>query len=439
MALSPQQNTAPPAGGAARRAEDQSPIVLQTSYEGRREPVTEPDIVRWLLAEARLLPRDAILFDELCWRLVGAGVPLWRSTLHVGTLHPQILGFGWRWWRDEGRTDVFRVGRAARESEDFLKSPIRTVIDEGKTARYRLEEPGAIAAYPLLRDIAAAGGTDYLALPLTLANGRHPVATWCTDRPGGFAEAEVALLASIMPAFASVMEARSMRRIAGHLLETYVGQQIGRRILDGQVVRAVGERIQAAILCSDLRGFTGLSDRVPGDELIELLDDYFEAIADPVHERNGDVLKFVGDGVLAIFTVAEQGPAEAALSALEAAERGLANLERLNDTRAAQGKQRLQTGIGLHIGEVIYGNVGSATRLDFTAIGPAVNLACRLETLTKRLDRPVLMSRDFARALPRPALSLGFQPVRGMARPQEIFAPPAAAYHEALARRPAPD
>jgi len=158
-----------------------------------------------------------------------------------------------------------------------------------------------------------------------------------------------------------------------------------------------------------------------------------------VHERNGDVLKFVGDGVLAIFTVEEQGHAEAALSALEAAERGIANLDRLNAGRVATGRPQLQTGIGLHIGEVIYGNVGAAARLDFTAIGPAVNLACRLETLTKRLGRPLLMSRDFARALPRPALSLGFQPVRGMKQPQEIFAPPSASYHEALVRRTARD
>jgi adenylate cyclase len=417
------------------RGDDQSLIVLQTTYEGRRDPVVEPDLVRWLLVDARRLRRDAILVDELGWRLVGAGVPVWRMTLHVGTLHPQILGFAWRWSRETGRTEVLRISHGTRTSEDFLKSPIKSVIGEGKTVRYRLERGEGIADYPLLADVARAGGTDYFATPLHLSGERYPTVTWSTDRAGGFSEADTAFLCSITPALSAVVDARSMRRVAGHLLETYLGRQIGRRILEGQVIRAVGERLRAAILCADLRGFTGLSDRLPGDELIELLDDYFEAVADPVHDRGGDVLKFVGDGVLAIFTVEEQGEAEAALTALEAAERAFANLARVNASRAAHGKQVLRMGIGLHLGEVIYGNVGAASRLDFTAIGPAVNLACRLETLTKRYERPLIMSRDFSSALPRPVVSLGFQPVKGIASPEEVFGVPQLASYEPLEPR----
>jgi adenylate cyclase len=412
---------------AARgRGEDQSPIVLKHTYEGLGAPIAEPDLTNWLLTGARQLDTMAALFDALCWRLRGAGVPLWRATLHVGTLHPQILGFGWRWWRDRNVTEVMRVDHAARNSEDFQRSPIRTVITDGATVRYRLDRPEEITDFPLLQEIAGAGGTEYFAVPLMLMNDRHPAVTWSTDRPGGFSDEDARVLSRLTPALAAVIEARSIRSTAGQLLEIYLGSSIGRRILEGQVIRAMGERMRAAILCTDLRGFTGLSDRLPGDELIQLLDDYFEAVADPVHDRNGEVLKFVGDGVLAIFTTDPQGEAEAALSALEAAEGALANLERVNATRVASGRQALRIGIGLHIGEIIYGNVGAATRLDFTAIGPAINLACRLEALTKRYDRPLLMSRDFARALPRPSISLGFQPVRGMTRPVELFGVPAA-------------
>jgi adenylate cyclase len=413
------------AAGQQDRAEDQSPIVvLQSTHEGRGQPVAEPDIVRWLLTEARTIKRDAILLDELCWRIVGAGVPLWRATLHVGTLHPQILGFNWRWRRDHNLTEVMRVAHAVRTSEDFLRSPIRPVVLEGKTVRHRLDRADEIAPFPLLVELSAAGGTDYLAAPLDPGNDRHHAVTWASDNPGGFSEHCDRLLRAITPALGTLMEGRSMRRVAGHLLDTYVGRKVGQRLLEGHVIRGMGERIRAAILCTDLRGFTRLSDRLPGDEIIALLDDYFEAFADPVHAEGGEVLKFVGDGLLAIFAVDGRPEPGAAAAALAAAERGIVNLAALNTVRERAGRQALRAGVGLHLGDVIYGNVGSSARLDFTAIGPAVNLASRLEGLTKRLDRPLLMSREFARTLQRPALSLGFQPVRGMARPEEIFGLP---------------
>ena len=404
------------------RAEDQSPIVvLQSTHVGRGRPIVEPDIVHWLLTDARLIKRDAVLLDELCWRIVGAGVPLWRATLHVGTLHPQILGFNWRWRRDLNETEVVRVAHGMRTSDDFLQSPIRPVILDGQVVRHRLDRADEIAAYPLLLDLAASGGTDYLAATLDPGDRRHHAVTWASDRTNGFSEHCDRLLRSITPALGTLIEGRSMRRIARHLLETYVGGKVGQRLLDGHVIRGMGERIRAAILCTDLRGFTRLSDRLPGDEIIELLDDYFEAFAEPVHAEGGEVLKFVGDGLLAIFAVDGRPQHEASRAALAAAERGIANLAALNATRELAGRAALRAGVGLHLGDVIYGNVGSSARLNFTAIGPAVNLATRLESLTKRLDRPLLMSREFARTLERPVLSFGFQPVRGIARPEEIF------------------
>jgi adenylate cyclase len=176
----------------------------------------------------------------------------------------------------------------------------------------------------------------------------------------------------------------------------------------------------------DLRSFTALSDRIPGEELIQLLDDYFDAVAASVHGQGGEILKFVGDGVLAIFEPAGRSERDAVTAALAAGEDTLRRIDTANNNRAAVGQELIGLGIGLHLGDVIYGNVGAIDRLDFTAIGPAVNLVCRLEGLTKRLGRPLLVSESFAQAYGRPLLSLGFQPVRGLSEPQEIFAPMAA-------------
>jgi adenylate cyclase len=391
------------------------------SFSGAGHPIVDGSVVDWLLGKGRLIQRDAEFFDELCWRLLGAGVNLWRANISVRTLHPQILGLAFRWWRNRRLTEVVRVGHGARESTDYLDSPIRPVFEHGATVRLRLDNEEALAHYPLAAELHAAGGTDYFACPLTFFNGRHQACSFATDAPEGFSDGCFATLTGILPALGAVIEARSMRRLAETLLTTYLGRTAGQRILDGEIRRGEGEKITAVLLASDMRGFTHLSDRLPGEELILLLDDYFDAITAPVQAHGGEVLKFMGDGLLAIFPYDGTGPADAADAALAAVTEGLARIARLNQRRAAEHRARFRIGIGLHLGEVIFGNVGAAERLDFTVIGPAVNLAARLETLTKRLDRPLLVSRDFADACRHPLVSLGFHPVRGLPEPEEVF------------------
>jgi adenylate cyclase len=216
-----------------------------------------------------------------------------------------------------------------------------------------------------------------------------------------------------------------VRHIGINLIDTYLGPLAGERILAGQVRRGQGDRLTAAIMITDLRGFTGLSDRLPGEAVLRLLDDYFDAVASPVQERHGEVLKFIGDGVLAIFPTGDDHDfAPAALRALDAAIETLARLEAVNRARQRSERLEIRAGIGLHFGEVIFGNVGAAERLDFTVVGPAVNLASRIEGLTKRLLRPLLTSRAFARICPQPLVSLGFHPVRGLNHPEEVFGLP---------------
>jgi len=396
-------------------------------YRSGGKPISGGDIFHWVLTEGRRNLRGLALFDELCWRLVGRGLPLWRAHFSTPTLHPEFLGYSYRWWRDREVVEEYRVRRGIDRTPDYTSSPIRSVMERGEAVRYRLERPEAaeaIATFPLLGALRDAGGTDYYACPLTSFNGRFQTTTWATDRPGGFAAAEIATIDGLLPALAAVADAKVMQRIAGTLLDIYLGRSVGPRVLDGEIRRGYGERLRVILMATDLRGFTALSDRLPGEELIELLDDYFEAVTQPVQARGGEVLKFIGDGVLAIFSLGNRSETDGARAALDAAQESLRQIDALNQRRAASGRSALRIGIGLHLGEVFFGNVGATDRLDFTAIGPAVNLTSRLETLTKRLDRPLLVSDDFAHACDRPLVSLGFHPVRGRSEPAEIFGLP---------------
>jgi adenylate cyclase len=411
----------PPGDRPVAGDDTESLIQIVGQYESAGAPVVEPDLALWLLGEGRRILRDAEFFDALCWRLVGGGLAVSRISLSVFTLHPQIVGLNFRWWRDRHVTEVLRVGYGVQQTADYFESPIRTVIESGATVRFRLADGEAIARYPLLAKLRDGGATGYFACPLTFFNGRHQATTWTTDRPGGFDDSDIARIAAILPVLAVVIEARSMHRLAGTLLNIYLGRTAGQRILDGDIRRAQGERMSAIILASDMRGFTSLSDRLPGEELIALLDDYFDAVAAPVQAHGGEVLKFMGDGLLAIFPLGGCTPADAAESALAAVDESFTRIAGLNAERRAGERNEFRIGIGMHLGDIIFGNVGAVDRLDFTAIGPAVNLACRLETLTKRLGRNLLVSRDFAGACRRPLVSLGFHPVKGLSEPEEVF------------------
>jgi adenylate cyclase len=258
-----------------------------------------------------------------------------------------------------------------------------------------------------------------VAAPLNRIGERFPAVAWATDRAGGFSDEHLALLEEIRPALASVIESVVARRTARNLFSIYHGRQVGERVFDGQIERGHLEPLRAAIMATDLRGFTGMSDQLPPDEVIGALDDYFEYVTEAVHAARGHVLKFIGDGVLAIFGAEDGRDTEAADAALAAARAIAARLGARDP-----GTVELRAGIGLHLGTVMYGNVGAPDRLDFTAIGPAVNLAFRLEGLTKTLRRPVLTSRDLAAATGQKLLPLGAHPIRGLSEPEAVFGLP---------------
>ena len=246
--------------------------------------------------------------------------------------------------------------------------------------------------------------------------------TWATDRPGGFDEHDIARLGGILPVLSLVLEIHSQESITRTLLDTDIGRHSGTRVLDGSIRRGSGETIHAALWLCDLRGSTEMAELLPREAMLETLNAFFGTVVERVHAHGGEVLKFLGDGLLAIFRPDVVGEALCVYRAVDAAEEAFSAVDTLNGARSETGLPAIRFGLGLHLGDVVYGNIGAPDRLDFTVIGPAVNLVSRLESLTKTVNRPMLMSSDFAKLCPRPTQSLGHHTLRGVAEPHEVFA-----------------
>lgn len=381
--------------------------------------------IDWILSDARLLPDLPSLLDAFAGKLLAAGVPLVRMTLGLRLLHPQIRFKNYYWRRDEEAVEIVQRGHDTEKSPEYLASPIAAILDQGAEAlRFRIETIVPPWPYPIVGELHEQGATDYVIMAVTFANGRRNMASFATDRPGGFSTADLALIDGVMPAFVTVVEAITLRFLATTVLDTYVGRRTGARILSGEIRRGSGADVRAVLWYCDLRGFTRLADKLPREELIALLNNYFEVMGGAVEAQGGEILKFIGDAMLALFPVAEDdgnGEQAAAFRALTAAETALSAMQTLNGERAAWGQPILRCGISLHVGDVMYGNIGAPDRLDFTIIGPAVNLLSRIEGLCSRLDRPVLTSAAFAALCPGRLASLGWHPVKGLSEPVEVY------------------
>lgn len=389
-------------------------------WPGRRSPVLD-----WLVGEARYLPDGASLLRELCIRLLAAGLPLARASFHLRILHPQLFGMGFYWQLGSDEIRVFRAEHGIERTELYQRSPMRVLFEGAGAVRQRLDLPDTALSFPLFEELRAAGVTDYAALPLLFSDGKIHGTTWSADRPGGFASDHLAAINDLLPVFGLLLEIHFNRRLAINLLDTYVGHVAGERILSGQITRGSGATVHAAIWFCDLRGFTALAERSERDSVLACLNQYFDCMAAPVERHGGEILKFMGDAMLAMFPLETDAACE---RALQAALDARAAMAQLNRERLARGEEALGFGIALHIGDVMYGNIGTASRLDFTVIGPAVNLAARIEGLCRTLARDLLISDDFARlCAAAPLRSLGLHRLEGVARPVEIFTPPPSA------------
>lgn len=382
-------------------------------------------LLDWILGDARMLPSIPSLLDAFARRLETAGVPLARMTLGLRLLHPQIRFKSYYWRRAEEAVEIVQRGHDTESSPEYLASPIAAILDQGAEAlRFRIENMAPPWPYPIIGELHQQAATDYVIMAVTFSNGRRNMASFATDRPGGFSTADLALIDGVMPAFVTVVETMALRFLATTVLDTYVGRRTGARILSGEIRRGSGADLRAVLWYCDLRGFTRLADKLPREELIALLNNYFEAMGGAVEGQDGEILKFIGDALLAVFPVADgtDGAEEAAARrALAAAEAALGAMHTLNVERAAWGQPILRCGIALHVGDVMYGNIGAPDRLDFTVIGPAVNLLSRIEGLCTRLDRPVLTSAALAALCPDRLSSLGWHPVKGLKEPVEVY------------------
>lgn len=385
---------------------------------------------RWLLEEGRLIADLGDLVTALAQHLTDHGFPLLRFFVSVRTLHPQIAAIGYAWGRGDEVAKRVARDHAVLSSPEFLSSPLRILYqgDEPEIRR-RLTGPEARFDFPILEDMKKAGATDYAIFAIRLPGGVRSSVSITTDVPQGFLDAQIEAFRTLIPLLSLVIEAREWAYIARSLMHVYLGQNAGQAVLSGQIQRGDARTMAAAIWYCDLRNFTRISNELPRDLVIATLNDYFDTISKPVIERGGEILKFIGDAMLAIFPMNDDMDRDIKICvALDAAVAALDGLRELNELRAATGQPSLHVGIGLHAGSVSYGNIGAAygedARLDFTVIGPAVNLATRLEGLCPQLEQPLLASRQFASVCGSRLKFLGSHAVRGFDDPQDVFGLP---------------
>jgi adenylate cyclase len=383
------------------------------------------------------------LFDGYCQRLVAHGTPLWRAHSAIETLHPQWNGYGVTWRRDLNAIVSENYPHGGFDEPIWVQSPFYALIERAlarepnPSMRRRLSAGPEERDFPVLEEFFAAGATDYAAYLFIYGDpigegremgdrsqGTGVVYSFATDRGSGFHDADMVLMEATLPALSLAMKAHAGHVIASGLLRTYLGWDAGGRVHAGAVTRGSMDRLAAAIWYADIRGFTTLSDSAPGPVVIDLLNDVFEALAAPLRERGGQVLKFVGDAMLATFSFEEQDRAATCDRALDAAIEARRNLEALNEARSQAGAPLVAVDFALHVGEVLYGNVGAADRLDFTVIGPAVNEVVRIEALCQPLGRSILVSPEFAAIAMengRRLEPLGLHALRGVKEPKELF------------------
>lgn len=373
-------------------------------------------ILSWILSDAAGQLDLPGLIDAFCRQVMAAGVPLFRVATGFKANHPQVYARGVIWTPETGAEVVVRE-QGIQFTSTYTDSPIARINAGEPAIRRRLIGPPEAQEFPILGELRAMGATDYLVLPIRFAGAPGGFASFTSNLPEGFDDHQIALMTMAVQGLAIRIDTLMARGATTDLLEIYLGREAARRVLGGEVLAGTGKPIDAIIWVSDLRGFTALADRVPAKDLMIALDGYFECTAGAVRRNGGEVLKFIGDGVLGVFGL------DGAAQAMAAAREALKRLAALNRERIESGLPGLRAGIGINVGEVIFGNVGAGDRLDFTVIGRAVNETARIETMTKRLDRPLLTSARFAQLAKDPGLiPVGFHALPGVREPIELYA-----------------
>lgn len=386
------------------------------------------ELSAWITEAGLAGQSETAILAGFCEREVARGLPLVRALVLIDTLHPIHEGRAFRWTRAQKETTLTEYGRTDDDLSRWQHSPFYRLEESGESLLRRRLTAATEVEFSIFPELRADGVTDYVAMANRFAGDEAiggidcVYSSWATDASQGFADDDITNLCRLMPFLALAVKTASLARIAGTLVETYLGRDPGRRVLQGRIARGVAEQIEAVLWFSDLRGYTRISDTALPEEIIPLLNHYADAIISAIHEQGGDVLKLMGDGVLAIFTAEDRGRAcDAALTAALAARHSIAAV---NQRRATKGLPITDIYLALHVGEVFYGNIGSKDRLDFTVVGPAVNEVSRIAALCRSVDQPLLVSSAFAAALGEAKsrlVSVGRYALRGVGRPQDLY------------------
>ena len=399
--------------GAIYDGEDEAPHLAAAAHSS--------SISGWLLAEAWKIGAEEELMDRFCRCLQDAGVPISRMTIIIPALHPQVFANVLVWRHDSGAKTIHEP-HDILQTPRFKDSPFALILRGAGGVRRRIEQADCKLDFPVVRDLKAENATDYVAMPFRFSDGQVNVMSMTSFAPGGFSTDHLGRVFEVLPALARHFEVFAQRRTAVTLLKTYLGHRTGERVLAGQVKHGDGEHIHSVIWFSDLRGSTQLSKSMPQDAYLAMLNRYFDCLAGAVIQSGGEVLRFIGDAVLAIFPIAGTDAREACRRAVEAAKLACRCVEGANFARPDETPIRF--GIGLHLGDVTYGNIGVRDRLEFTVIGASANEAARVESMCKTLGEPVVISCAFAAAYEGRLKPLGRHELKDVEGSQELFTLP---------------
>lgn len=389
-------------------------------------------LVEWLLHEAWEATTSKELVRRFVHRLNQMGLSVLRLNVVIPTLHPLLAANAYRWSRLNDEVERFDTTYETLASRQFLDSPLQPIFDSGSGVR-RWIDSASPDDFPILRDLKTEGATEYVAMPMRFSDGQINAVTIATDLPEGFSTAALGHIHEVLPLLSRLFEVHAKERTAATLMRTFLGQHTGERVLNGLIKRGDGEDIHAVIWFCDLRGSTPLADSLSRVDYLDYLNRYFDCMAGAVVENSGEVLRFIGDAVLAIFPFEDGSsggrescgaPEQACELAVNAAKDAMVRVRDANAVLAEKSQPPIGFGIGLHIGDVTYGNIGIPERLEFTVIGAAANEAARIEGMSKELGNPVMISDAFARCYTGELVSLGHHGLRGLKEKCEIFTLP---------------
>ena len=393
--------------------------------QGQSLPAYENPLLNWVLQEAPGIVSSRELTAALARYMRSVRIPLWRLGIVIPILHPQVAAFSQHWYSVTGELQETDIDFETLQSSEYLNSPLVPIFEGAGGIRRRLDIDEPLLDYGILRQYHAEGATDYVVMPMHFSDGQINALFLVSNQPGGFTTADLGHIYEILAVLGRIYEVHTLRYKAASLLDTYLGSHAGERVLNGLIRRGDGQDIRAVIWFCDLRGSTPLAQSMSRDEFLGCLNDFFDCVAGAVLDHGGQVLRFIGDAALAIFPI-EDEPDDTGLQAsckraIAAAHEASSRMKSYNAKRVSESAQELGYGIGLHVGDVTYGNIGTGNRLEFTVIGEAANLAARIESQCKLLGESVLLSTRFATCYPDHVVSLGKHQLQGIDEPHEIF------------------